>query len=112
MSVPLRRNGGPRPEGLPNLGNTCYFNSILQALCSVPKFLEFICKQRRLRSDNQLHSLLRSMALGDVIEEGCLGTALNCLGSPFSDIDPKTLSYYQQDVEECLQRMFERLGSS
>ena len=111
MSAPFAEDNSAVIHGFENLGNTCHFNSTLQALCAFRDFPAFVLNQRRKRSDNHLHNLLRSMALGVHVRRDSLEFAMRSLGSPFNEINPRTNIRYQQDASECFQKMFEQLGS-
>eukprot|EP00164_Ancoracysta_twista_P004450 GFYU01006003.1.p1 GENE.GFYU01006003.1~~GFYU01006003.1.p1 ORF type:complete len:715 (-),score=159.67 GFYU01006003.1:251-2395(-) len=61
-------NGGaaetPRPRGLVNLGNTCYLNTALQCLVSLPQIRQYFAKEQRSGPSKvmtELGSLIRSL---------------------------------------------------
>ncbi|CAG9314279.1 unnamed protein product [Blepharisma stoltei] len=43
-----------RKSGIPNYGNTCYLNSVLQVLASTPNFVDFISKSNTILFRNLL----------------------------------------------------------
>ena len=49
VSMPLP----PRPHGLLNLGNTCYFNAAIQMLLSLPAFTSHLCTHDYLAKSNE-----------------------------------------------------------
>ena len=44
MSAPERKREAGMPVGLKNVGNTCYFNSLIQTYFNIPGFVELIMK--------------------------------------------------------------------
>ncbi|XP_004634584.1 ubiquitin carboxyl-terminal hydrolase 26 [Octodon degus] len=45
LKVPHKLKSHTLWQGLPNLGNTCYINAVLQSLCSIPLFVNDVLKQ-------------------------------------------------------------------
>ncbi|CAG9312701.1 unnamed protein product [Blepharisma stoltei] len=41
-------NQSSRKSGIPNYGNTCYLNSVIQVLSSTPSFVDFISKSKAI----------------------------------------------------------------
>lgn len=98
-----------KPAGLTNIGNTCYFNAAMQALCASQKFREFVRENsNKSKLAENLHNLFTKMA----------GTksALNeqTMQIFFSNINGLAETGFkvkvQQDAIELIQRILSRLS--
>lgn len=122
-SAPLSFSGSPSwaPIGLPNIGNSCYLNSIIQALLSLPlslhQQLSIASQQRRWR-----HGTPRTLALVHLLD-GLRNAASSPpsnlgghLASCYTDLAPLCNSYsnvgVQQDAAEYWRTIFATLPPS
>ena len=69
MHAFIKHNEGDHPTGLKNLGNTCFLNSIIQAVASCPPFLSYLKiindKVSRLKKDSLLTPPLLKCIFGN-----------------------------------------------
>lgn len=63
------------PQSLPNIGNTCYANALLQVLCQTPYFYEMVeeaCKRESFTTTKRVTS-----SFGNLLQHMCTSTSGN-----------------------------------
>ena len=112
------QQAGATPAGLVNLGNTCYLNSTLQALRSIPELQDALGQHRhtsmsevpQLDVTNQLKGLFKDMSkTQDGMPPFTFLNALRTTFPQFAERSKKGDGYAQQDAEEAWSQIVSQL---
>ena len=101
-------DGDPLYIGLPNDGNLCYQNAVIQSLLGLRPFL---CEMMSLIADREsyycrtLRSLTKLMVLRQKALSKSIAIHLNEMRDVFADIDPVFRGIEMQDANEFLMRL-------
>lgn len=97
--------------GLRNLGNSCYINSSLQLLFSLPSFFDTLKKSNGLFSEGQLYKSL--MELYDQVappsQKGCMTCSATSIKKIMDKLSPRFAGFQQHDAHEFISEFLDSL---
>ncbi|XP_006619427.1 ubiquitin carboxyl-terminal hydrolase 2-like isoform X2 [Apis dorsata] len=104
-------------NGLRNIGNTCFMNSVIQCLSNTRPLLEYLLNEQYLADINTTTSSMKGAlikAFSQVIHElwevgGDLVVNTTALKSQIQRFAPRFMGYSQQDAQEFLRYLLEGL---
>lgn len=108
----LEARGGYGVRGLVNLGNTCFFNSVLQNLLSLDRLRDHLLREEDQCCDGPLVSSLKKLFTEATSEAGLFNSVINPVdffGSLCSKA-PQFRGYRQQDSHELLRCLLDGLS--
>ncbi|ERE61066.1 ubiquitin carboxyl-terminal hydrolase 37 [Cricetulus griseus] len=100
-------------EGFPNLGNTCYMNSILQSVFGIPTFAKDLLTQGipwdKVSCDDLIKPLSQLLVLKDIRDVEIKGQLLMTVKKTISTVADTFLGDEQNDAHEFLSQCLEQL---
>ncbi|CAH7402101.1 ubiquitin carboxyl-terminal hydrolase 29 [Phodopus roborovskii] len=100
-------------EGFPNLGNTCYMNSILQSVFGIPTFAKDLLTQgipwENVSCDDLIKPLSQLLVLKDIRDVEIKGQLLMTVKKSISTVADTFLGDEQNDAHEFLSQCLEQL---
>ncbi|PWA19034.1 hypothetical protein CCH79_00004920, partial [Gambusia affinis] len=110
--TPSNKQGKPGVVGLDNVGNSCYFNAVMQCLCSTMPFVEDLLSQDTRRKLAKCDSRIAEVFI-QLLEEMWQGSRTSCspvqVMSALPSVFPQYHSYTQQDAQELLLHLLDGL---
>ncbi|XP_054900980.1 putative ubiquitin carboxyl-terminal hydrolase 50 [Poeciliopsis prolifica] len=111
-STPSNKQGKPGVVGLDNIGNSCYFNAVMQCLCSTMPFVEdLLC--HATRRDLEKCDCKIAQVFIQLLDQMWQGTSTSCspvqVMSALPSVFPQFDSYTQQDAQELLLHLLDAL---
>ncbi|XP_028719515.1 ubiquitin carboxyl-terminal hydrolase 29-like [Peromyscus leucopus] len=102
-----------KPEGFPNLGNTCYMNSILQSIFGIPTFAKDLVTQgipwEKVSNDNLIKPLSHLLVLKDIQNMVIKGMLLRDVKKSISMVANTFLGNEQNDALEFLSHCLDQM---
>uniref|UniRef100_A0A3B5MXH2 ubiquitinyl hydrolase 1 n=1 Tax=Xiphophorus couchianus TaxID=32473 RepID=A0A3B5MXH2_9TELE len=109
--TPSNKQGKPGVVGLDNIGNSCYFNAVMQCLCSTMPFVEDLLSQETSRELAKYCGIVQVFI--ELLEQMWQGSSTSCspvqVMSALPSIFPQFDSYTQQDAQELLLHLLDAL---
>ncbi|XP_044002330.1 ubiquitin carboxyl-terminal hydrolase 2-like isoform X2 [Aphidius gifuensis] len=115
--IPGRRDDNYGLNGLRNIGNTCFMNSVIQCLSNTRPLLEYLLNEQYLNDINTTTSSMKGAlikAFAQVIHElwessGERVVNTTALKTQIQKFAPRFMGYAQQDAQEFLRYLLEGL---
>uniref|UniRef100_A0A096LRZ9 Ubiquitin carboxyl-terminal hydrolase n=1 Tax=Poecilia formosa TaxID=48698 RepID=A0A096LRZ9_POEFO len=110
--TPSNTQGKPGVVGLDNIGNSCYFNAVMQCLCSTMPFVEDLLSQETRRELAKCECRIAQVFV-QLLERMWQGSSPSCspvqVMAALPSIFPQFGSYTQQDAQELLLHLLDAL---